>query len=253
MKPITQHNGWVGLRSRFIGRMERARIFDLLPIVGMSDSVTFARQTGKGSFWNRYADTLEFILRDIRDSYLATIQRTHPDKGGNTVDAAQVIAAWTRIKKLFAQKGVFLSALMLLVGCHHPPVPVARAKLPPAPLPASYNVARVTRGGFQPAGVDDPYPEPPVTLLPFTHTVISNGSEPAPSHLLEWMQPNGMVCLIQYRGETEPWTHIQFIDNALSTDTNDVSLTEMSWASHDFTNVVTEWRIMVYPFIVPTP
>lgn len=52
------------------------------------------------------AHRLHQWLGDARKAYLDRVRRCHPDRGGCNRRTAQVNAAWTRTKKLFARIGI---------------------------------------------------------------------------------------------------------------------------------------------------
>jgi hypothetical protein len=79
------------------------------------------RATGMHSmrrgFWERNAASLDYILKDLHGAYRKRISRVHGDKPGGSHEAAVAVnAAWTKIKRLFAQRGVVL-VVLLLTGC----------------------------------------------------------------------------------------------------------------------------------------
>lgn len=62
----------------------------------------------RGGFWMRNADRLEIVLRDIYTAYQRTMRRVHPDNGGSHEAAVMVNNAWSKIRRLFAKRGITL-------------------------------------------------------------------------------------------------------------------------------------------------
>jgi len=63
---------------------------------------------GEGLFWKKSPEYLWSLLELAKRRYELEISHAHPDKGGDIKRAAQLNAAWSLVKKLFAKRGFTL-------------------------------------------------------------------------------------------------------------------------------------------------
>lgn len=88
-------------------RAPAGSINSLLLFIGLSRDEAYCDcNRPRGTFWNRNEFELLDILRAAHGAWRAQIKRLHPDSGGDQIRAAELNAAWDRIKRLFARRGV---------------------------------------------------------------------------------------------------------------------------------------------------
>jgi hypothetical protein len=69
---------------------------------------TAGSKKGEGLFWKKSPKHLWSLLELAKRRYELEIAHAHPDRGGNVKRAAQLNAAWSLVKKLFAKHGYIL-------------------------------------------------------------------------------------------------------------------------------------------------
>lgn len=102
---------------------------------------TGVKTRGGGGFWKRNSAHLDEMLGEIFVCYQRMLRQVHPWGGGSRESYAAVIAAWVRIQRLFAMRGV---TLMLFVSSL---VPVLFASS--SPCAVLWTISRVIILPFQ--------------------------------------------------------------------------------------------------------
>ena len=83
---------------------------ELLRLLGLNFTCKTRSAANRDGFWLREEHRLHDILWDARKLWLKLMKKYHPDKGGNNRIAERLNVIWSRLKSIFARKGITLNA-----------------------------------------------------------------------------------------------------------------------------------------------